>query len=80
MKSITLNFREVATDALPKKSGPYIVIHQYNEKQPNALFYSSKHKLFNAQDAYPKKKAQEYAIKNVTHWMPLDEFNAAFEE
>ena len=81
MKQVTLNFREVAADGLPEKSMDCAVIHQYNEKHPNMLPYSHKYKFFNARDyAANKKSAGRSAIKNITHWMPLDEFNAAFED
>ena len=80
MKEITLNFREVAVDGLPEESMDCAVIHQYNKKEPNVLPYSHKYKLFNVRDhAANKKAAASYAINNVTHWIPLDEFNSAFD-
>ena len=79
MKQVTLNFREVAVDGLPDKSMDCVVIHQYDMKHPNKLPYSAKHKLFNAYDRNSKASAKEKSIDNVSHWMPLNEFNAAFE-
>lgn len=78
MKEITLKFREVAVDGLPKESMRCAVVNQYYELQPNALDYSARHGVFNAIDSYDPEKAFDYAIKSVKYWMPLDEFNQAF--
>ena len=80
MKQVTLNFREVAVDGLPEESMDCAVIHQYDKKHPNKLPYSAMHKLFNAYDRNSKASAKEKSIDNVSHWMPLDEFNAAFKD
>lgn len=81
MKEITLKFREVAVDGLPTESMDCAVVHDYGGWfQPNKLPYSSKYEMFNAHDYTTIEEAERTMIDNISHWIPLDEFNAAFKE
>jgi hypothetical protein len=81
MKQVTLNFREVAVDGLPTESMDCAVVHAYDGWfQPNKLSYSSKYEMFNAHDYTTIEEAERTMIDNISHWIPLDEFNAAFED
>ena len=81
MQEITLKFREVAVDGLPKESMDCAVIHNYDGQfQPNKLAYSNIHKMFNAHDHTTRKAAEGTMIDNITHWIPLSEFNDVLKE
>jgi hypothetical protein len=59
------------TEELPEKSGAYF-IHSYSFHE---VHYSSKHKLFNAQDYYTEDEAKGYAIYP-NYWAELPELPA----
>ena len=81
MKEITLKFREVAVEGLPTESMDCAVVHDYDGWfQPNKLSYSSKYEMFNAHDYTTIEKAESTMIDNISHWIPLCEFNEAFKE
>ena len=81
MKEITLNFREVAVDGLPEESMDCAVIHDYVGRfQPNKLSYSSLHEMFIVHDHATRDEAERTMIDNITHWIPLSEFNDAIKE
>lgn len=74
MKLVTLNFREVAMDGLPEKSGDYFVLNEYDGAE--GLFYaheymfSSKHVAFNVSDEFETDKTR---IDDVAFWTPCEE-------
>ena len=81
MKEITLKFREIAVDGLPKESMDCAVIHDYDGRfQPNKLSYSSLHEMFNAHDHTTRDEAERTMIDNITHWIPILEFSDAIKE
>ena len=81
MKEITLKFREVAVDGLPEESMDCAVVHDYSGSfQPNKLSYSRRYEFFNAHDYTTLAQAKRTMIDNITHWIPLSEFDAAFKE
>lgn len=79
MKEITLKFRDIETDGKPEKSGDYVVRLGYcgGMYRIQSLPYSKKHKAFNVHD-YNTTKSTE--IKNVTHWIPIEEFALLFDK
>ena len=57
-------------ESLPQKSGEYLaafVPRQYCM----TVRYSTKHKLFNANDDDDAEAAEKYCFRDVSHWMPL---------
>ena len=75
MKEIKLNLREVAVDGLPEKSGDYIILKKrLNGYNANTYSFSERHQAFNTSDY---QETDQTRIDGITHWMPLDEFNAA---
>lgn len=76
MKQITLNFREVAVEGLPEEDGYYLV-RRSEGYQPLSLPFSPRYNGFNLLDFYPDDHTR---MDGVTHWIPLDEFNAAFKD
>ena len=81
MKEITLKFREVAVDGLPTESMDCAVVHDHDGWfRPNNLHYSSKYEMFNASDHTTIARAKSTMIDNISHWIPLCEFNEAFKE
>ena len=79
MKEITLKFREVAVDGLPDKSMDTFVYYGYGTAN---VPFSTSYQCFNTRDSTPIEDAERSraAFSDVTHWIPLDEFNAAFED
>lgn len=79
MKKLILRFREIATDGKPEKSGDYVVRLEYcgGTCRIQTLMYSQKHRAFNATD---REEEPTTEIKNVTHWIPLEEFALLFDK
>ena len=89
MKEITLKFREVAVDGLPKKTGNYFVIQSFPiSEQANDLHFSAVHGLWNAFDYSTLEDAKKTAITEkddphsgeITYWMPREEFERTLME
>ena len=89
MKEITLKFREVAVDGLPKKTGNYFVIQSFPiSEQANDLHFSAVHGLWNAFDYSTLEDAIKTAITEkadphsgeITHWIPREEFERTLME
>ena len=78
MKEIKLNFRETAIDGLPQESMD-CVVRCASGYDPVGLPFSERHKLFNAHD-HQKDEEVSCSFDDVTHWMPLSEYHAAFTE
>ena len=79
MKEVTLKFREVAVDGLPKESMGVFVNYGYGTASTD---YSKKHKCFCCTDQTSKKDARSRRNiwNGVKFWVPLSEFKSAFEE
>ena len=89
MKEITLKFREVAVDGLPKETGSYFVIQSFPfSERANDLPYSAVHGLWNAWDCSTLEDAKKTAITEIagphsgeiTHWIPREEFERTLRE
>ena len=89
MKEITLKFREVAVDGLPKKTGNYFVIQSFPiSERANDLPFSAVHGLWNALDYSALEDAKKTAITEkddphsgeITHWIPRAEFERTLKE
>ena len=89
MKQVTLNFREVAVDGLPEKSGDYAVIQAFPiSDQANDLHFSAVHGMWNTYDYTTREDAEKTAIGTcdetrhgeITHWIPRAEIESAIKE
>ena len=84
MKEITLKFREVAVDGLPKESCNVAVFAKSGITIASItdVRYSDKHKAFNCGDetdsveAYKRRKLWS----NVKYWVKMEELIAALKE
>lgn len=79
MKQVTLNFREVAVDGLPKESGrDFLVIH---DGRTSTVDYSAKHKMWNTGDWTSESEAHRHGDYwvDVTHWVPVNELVGAIK-
>lgn len=74
---ITLNFKVVSKDGLPKESGEYFVVKAYDDGT-TAVFncgYSARHKAFNAYDC---QNAAKFAINDIVAYCKIPQ--ARFDE
>lgn len=73
---ITLDFKVISKDGLPKESGEYFVVGAYYDDtaQVYTCGYSDRHKAFNASD---HRATAEFAIKNIIAYckIPQVRFN-----
>ena len=73
---ITLDFKIISKDGLPKESGDYFVVKTYGDGTAAAFIcdYSARHKAFNT---YDWQDTTEFAIKDIFAYckMPQARFN-----
>lgn len=83
MKQVTLNFREVAVDGLPKKSCVVAVLPETSAliSTITDVRFSAKHKAFNCGDETDASTATERRKlwSNVKYWIPMDELDASIK-
>ena len=74
---ITLDFKVISKDGLPKESGDYFVVNAcgYGTAKVFTCSYSERHKAFNAYDCLA---TAEYAIKDIVAYCKMPQ--ARFDE
>lgn len=74
---ITLDFKIISKDGLPKETGEYFVVKAYNDgtAQVFTCDYSERHKAFNASDRHATAR---FAIKDIVAYCKIPQ--ARFDE
>lgn len=74
---ITLDFKVISKDGLPKESGEYFVVNTYSDGTAKVFTcsYSERHKAFNASD---RLSTAEFAIKDIVAYCKMPQ--ARFDE
>lgn len=74
---ITLDFKVISKDGLPKESGDYVTVKAYDDgtAQVSTCVYSARHKAFNAFDGLA---TAEFAIKDIIAYCKIPK--ARFDE
>ena len=74
---ITLDFKIISKDGLPKESGDYFVVNAYDDGTAKVFTcsYSARHKAFNASDCL---STAEFAIKDIVAYCKIPQ--ARFDE
>ena len=74
---ITLDFKIISKDGLPKESGDYFVVKAYGDgtAHVSTCGYSARHKAFNAYDCL---STAEFAIKDIVAYCKIPQ--ARFDE
>lgn len=81
---LELEFKSVAKDGLPEKSGEYFIVQEYawGGSSVSTCYYSAKYKVFNGFDDLPKQNVEETKLDNVVAYceVPQEWFDNLVKE